>query len=162
MGQICRPNWQCCLAGGSKTTPRIFSIAMGADYSIEVKIIEIWVPTFFKHNNSSLATVVNKGQVLCKMSTIVQGGSWSKLGNIWSTIVIECPPLDTYFSQLCAYSYIVYIALNQGCYSLQLDSLSPSIQRSCKNLLSLSELSRQMSQQECIHMQIIWYVTSTR
>ena len=56
-------------------TPRIliFSIAMGADYSFEVKIIEIWVPAFFKHNNSSLATVVNKGQVLCKMSTIVQG-----------------------------------------------------------------------------------------
>ena len=52
-------NWQCCLAGSSKTAPRIliFSIAMGADYSFEVKNIEIWGPTFFKHNNSSVATV---------------------------------------------------------------------------------------------------------
>ena len=34
----------------SKTAPRIliFSIAMGADYSFEVKIIEIWTPAFLK------------------------------------------------------------------------------------------------------------------
>ena len=52
-------DWQCCLAGSSKTAPRIliFSIAKGADYSFEVKNIEIWVPVFFKHNNSSVATV---------------------------------------------------------------------------------------------------------
>ena len=33
-----RLNWQCCLAGSSKTAPRIliFSIAMGDDYSFEV------------------------------------------------------------------------------------------------------------------------------
>ena len=30
---------------------------MDAQYSIEVKYIEMWVPTFFKHNNSSVATV---------------------------------------------------------------------------------------------------------
>ena len=30
---------------------------MGADYSFEVKNIEIWVPAFFKHDNSSVATV---------------------------------------------------------------------------------------------------------
>ena len=30
---------------------------MGADSSFEVKNIEIWVPAFFKHNNSSGATV---------------------------------------------------------------------------------------------------------
>ena len=53
------PNWQCCLAGSSKTAPRILilSIAMGADYSFEMKNIEIWVPAFFKHNNSFVATV---------------------------------------------------------------------------------------------------------
>ena len=36
------PNWQCCLAGSSKTAPRIliFSIAMGIDYSLYVKTIE--------------------------------------------------------------------------------------------------------------------------
>ena len=30
---------------------------MGADYSFEVKNIEIWVPAFFKHSNSFVATV---------------------------------------------------------------------------------------------------------
>ena len=30
---------------------------MGAEYSFEVKNIEIGAPTFFKHNNSSVATV---------------------------------------------------------------------------------------------------------
>ena len=52
-------DWQCYLAGSSKTAPRIliFSIAMGANYSLEVKNIEIWVHAFFKHNNSSVATV---------------------------------------------------------------------------------------------------------
>ena len=54
-------NWQCCLAGSSKTAPRIliFSIAMGADYSYEAKNSEIWAPAFFKHNNSFKATVKN-------------------------------------------------------------------------------------------------------
>jgi hypothetical protein len=35
-------DWQCCLAGSSKTAPRIliFSIAMGADYSFEPNSIE--------------------------------------------------------------------------------------------------------------------------
>ena len=44
-------DWQCCLAGSSK------SITIGANYSFEVKNIEIWAPAFFKHNNSSVATV---------------------------------------------------------------------------------------------------------
>ena len=44
------PNQQCCLAGSSKTAPRIliFSIAMGADYSFYVKTIETHAHTFFK------------------------------------------------------------------------------------------------------------------
>ena len=52
-------NWQCCLAGSSKTAPRIliFSITIGADYSYEMKNSEIWAPAFFKHNNSFIATV---------------------------------------------------------------------------------------------------------
>ena len=43
------PNWQCCLAGSSKTAPRIliFSIAMGANYSFYVKSIPTCAPTFF-------------------------------------------------------------------------------------------------------------------
>ena len=53
-------DWHCCLAGSSKTAPRIliFSIAMVADYSFYVKNIDIWAPAFFKHNNSFIATVV--------------------------------------------------------------------------------------------------------
>ena len=46
------PNWpnrQCCLAGSSKTAPKIltFSIAMGANNSSYVKSIATYTPTFF-------------------------------------------------------------------------------------------------------------------
>ena len=52
-------DWHYCLAGSSKTAPRIliFSIAIGADYSYEVKYSEVLAPAFFKHNNSFIATV---------------------------------------------------------------------------------------------------------
>ena len=30
---------------------------MGAEYSFDLKNIEIWAPAFFKHNNSFVATV---------------------------------------------------------------------------------------------------------
>jgi hypothetical protein len=36
---------------------------MGADYSFEVKNIEIWAPIFFKHNNSFVATVGGSSNV---------------------------------------------------------------------------------------------------
>jgi hypothetical protein len=35
----------------------IFSIAMVADYSFDMKNIDVWAPAFFKHNNSFIATV---------------------------------------------------------------------------------------------------------
>ena len=52
-------DWHCCLAGSSKTAPSIliFSIVMVADYSFDVKNIDIWAPAFFKHSNSFTATV---------------------------------------------------------------------------------------------------------
>ena len=52
-------DWHYCLAGSSKTAHRIliFSIAMGANNSFEVKNVEIWLPAFFKHNNSYRATM---------------------------------------------------------------------------------------------------------
>jgi hypothetical protein len=40
------PNWQCFLAGSSKMAHRIFSIAMGADYSFELNSIETYAPHF--------------------------------------------------------------------------------------------------------------------
>ena len=51
-------NWQCCLAGSSKTAPRIliFSIAMGADYSIELISIETYAPQFIGHNKIFLGS----------------------------------------------------------------------------------------------------------
>ena len=45
----------------------IFSIVMGADYSFKVKNIEIWVPTFFKDNNSSIAAVYEQPMLEKKM-----------------------------------------------------------------------------------------------
>ena len=51
--------WQCCLAGSSKTAPRIliFSIASGADYSIELISIETHAPQFIGHNKIFLGSV---------------------------------------------------------------------------------------------------------
>ena len=51
-------DWQCYLAGSSKTAPRIliFSIAMGAKPSFYLKSIAIWAPAIFLHNNSFIAT----------------------------------------------------------------------------------------------------------
>ena len=53
------PNWQCCLAGSSKTAPRIliFSIAMGAEYSSYVKSIATFALTFDGYIISVLASV---------------------------------------------------------------------------------------------------------
>ena len=55
-----RLNWQCCLAGSSKTAHRIliFSMAMGADYSYELIYNETCAPQFNRHNNSFLASVI--------------------------------------------------------------------------------------------------------
>jgi hypothetical protein len=65
----------CCLAGNSKTASRILIslIAIGADYSYEVKNSEIWAPAFFKHNNSFIATVRREGQKVKKTDDIVYG-----------------------------------------------------------------------------------------
>ena len=54
-----RPNWQCFLAGSSKTAPRIliFSIAMGADYSFKLIFIETYAPQFIGHKNKSIGSV---------------------------------------------------------------------------------------------------------
>ena len=52
-------DWQCYLAGGSKTAPRIliFSIAIGADYSFDIKSGFSIVPAFSLHNNFNIASV---------------------------------------------------------------------------------------------------------
>ena len=60
--------WQCCLAGSSKTAHRIstfFSFDMGAGHSVEVKNIDIYVPAFFKHNNTSFATLKSSLPIIC-------------------------------------------------------------------------------------------------
>ena len=52
-------DWHCCLAGSSKTAPSIliFSIVMVADYSFDVKNIDIWKLAFFENNNSFIVTM---------------------------------------------------------------------------------------------------------
>ena len=54
-------NWQWCLAGSSKTAPRIliFSIAIGADYSFDIKSGFSIAPAFSLHNNFDIASVSN-------------------------------------------------------------------------------------------------------
>ena len=53
-------DWQCYLAGSSKTAPRIliFSIAIGADYSFDIKIGFSIAPAFSLHKNCDIASVV--------------------------------------------------------------------------------------------------------
>ena len=55
-----RLKWQCCLAGSSKTAPRIliFSMAMGADYAFELIFNETYAPQFNGHNKFFLASVL--------------------------------------------------------------------------------------------------------
>ena len=57
--QVNWPNKQCCLAGSTKTAPRIliFSIALGTDYSFYVKSIATYASKFLRQNNSVFATV---------------------------------------------------------------------------------------------------------
>ena len=53
---------QCCsLAGSSKTAPRIliFSIAIGADYSFDIKSGFSIAPAFSLHNNFDIASVLD-------------------------------------------------------------------------------------------------------
>ena len=59
LGFIHRLNWQCYLAGSSKTAPRIliFSIAIGADYSFDIKSGFSIAPAFSLHNNFDIASV---------------------------------------------------------------------------------------------------------
>ena len=69
-------DWQCCLAGNSKTAPRIliFSMAMGADYSFYVKTIETHAWAFLTLN------ILAIGRVYWILWTkLVYEQNWSKL-----------------------------------------------------------------------------------
>ena len=52
-------DWQCCLAGSSKTAPRIFifSIVLGTEYLSDVKSLETHARTFLTLNILSFGTV---------------------------------------------------------------------------------------------------------
>ena len=65
-----RLNWQCCLAGSSKTAPRIliFSIAMGADCSFYMKTIETHVRAFLTLNILAIGRVSWKDSKYCFLS----------------------------------------------------------------------------------------------
>ena len=85
-------NWQCYLAGSSKTAPRIlvFSIAMGAKPSFQLKSIAIWAPAFFMHNNSFIATVFSVRKVVIEEWLAVSSSQevWRKpLQLLYSTLV---------------------------------------------------------------------------
>ena len=54
-------NWQYCLAGSSKTAPRIliFSIVIGANYSFQLISIETYAPQYNGHDKIFLGSVKN-------------------------------------------------------------------------------------------------------
>ena len=58
-------DWQCCLAGSSKTAPRIFifSIVLGAENLSYVKSIETHARAFLPLNISAIGSVVIKKKI---------------------------------------------------------------------------------------------------
>ena len=65
-------DWQCYLAGSSKTAPRIliFSIAIGADYSFDIKSGFSIAPAFSLHNNFDIASVWRLPRIVGKMVSV--------------------------------------------------------------------------------------------
>ena len=59
-------DWQCYLAVSSKTVPRILilSIAIGADYSFDIKSGFSIAPTFSLHKNFDIASVFSKESLI--------------------------------------------------------------------------------------------------
>ena len=66
-------NWQCCLAGSSKTAPRIFifSMAMDADYTFELISIKTSAPQFKWHNKSFLGSVISNVEIAKRCNFVV-------------------------------------------------------------------------------------------
>ena len=62
-------NWQCCLAGSSKTAPRIliFSIAMGANYSCKLIFFETYSPQYIGDKKFFLGSVMTSVSFLVRI-----------------------------------------------------------------------------------------------
>ena len=100
-------DWQCCLAGSSKTAPRIliFSIAMGAHYSFYVKSIATYAPALLGYNNSVLARVTHHFTFSqCKTNSFVDKFS-QKLHEL------KYMHINSYFFNLMGRQLLVKIAL---------------------------------------------------
>ena len=98
-------DWQCCLAGSSKTAPRIFifSIVLGAECLSYLKSIETHARTFFKVIIFSIGSVVNFRYV----STY----SWlDKLGQ----------------AALHDYKVVIRQTFYHGCYAMIGEDLNPN------------------------------------
>ena len=78
-------DWQCYLAGSSKTAPRIliFSIAIGADYSFDIKSGFSIAPAFFLHKNFDIASVISHVSSIFYVKHHV--GLPPHKFNVWST-----------------------------------------------------------------------------
>ena len=66
----------------------------GSDYPFEVKTIEIWVPEFFKHNNSSAATVDLDVLLICLIT------NWENHENFKSDSLKKCYEIKTFFKNI--------------------------------------------------------------
>ena len=66
-------DWQCCLAGSSKTAPRIFifSIVLSAEYLFYVKSIETHARTFLPLNISAIGSVRQAYLKLFNIETLI-------------------------------------------------------------------------------------------
>ena len=80
----------------------IFLIAIGGDYSYEMKNSEIWAPAFFKHNNSFIATVIVKC-FECQDGHVHLRGSLSRYVNQY--LLFNC---------LCFFFYSLHLGIQSG------------------------------------------------
>ena len=94
------PNWQCCLAGSSKTAPRIFifSIVLGAEYLSYVKYIETHARTFLPLNISAIGNVFMLNVTSAKSAFICHR---------WQTAGFYLGLIDVVFPK-CSYLILCY------------------------------------------------------
>ena len=84
-------DWQCYLAGSSKTAPRIliFSIAIGADYSFDIKSGFSILPAFSLHNNFDIASVICNQSKLIPILSQIASVMYREPDQIAEAVMIE-------------------------------------------------------------------------
>ena len=106
-------NWQCYLAGSSKTAPRIliFSIVIGANYSFDIKSGFSIAPAFSLYNNFDIASVYTTHTYY--RSSIIFWVGWCKNALFWLSKDLWLQRSLAYSHRgMCRSSYYVLLPRN--------------------------------------------------